>query len=421
MLKGRKTLTTILGIAAVAVSAGCGQPAGSGPTFDGNVTIVLNQPSSKLPWLGNITGQGAQLAADQVNAAGGVRVGGKTYRINLQALDNRLSPSTAVDNVKKAAAEKAVAIIDDGYTSDATYAAARDAGIPLLINFDGNTTLIDVDKRPGVFRIAPPNDAVAGKLVNYIVPKGLKLAVVHDDSEYGKDGDAQLSGLLAKQKLTPLDLELPSSAADYPTQALQVKQSGATGVIVWARSPVIAAFVKSLRQGGASAAVFAGPTAEDPIVRTQLADHPDWVEGITYASFRITTEGGPDAWNKFRGAYEAAKLNGGEVDYHVGVKARDKKDVVQPPDWQVFTYDMVYLVKAAIEKAGTVDPTGGKIINALNDVQIRSANGDNRGWKKDNHEGVVDDDIIFNTFIDMKFKPVQDDPLSKSLPPIDQE
>ena len=409
------------GAIALGALAGCGTNPGSGPTFDGNVTIVLDQPSSKLPWLGNFTQQGATLAADQVNAGGGVRVGGKHYRINLQPLDNQLSPATALDNVKKAVGEKAVAIIDDGYTTSATYQAAQDAGIPMLVDFNGDTTLIDTDKRPGVFRIAPPNDAVAAKLVAYVAQKHLALAVVHDDSEYGKDGDAQLTAALGKQNLKPLDLELPSSATDYPTQALQVKQSGATGVIVWARSPVVAAFVKALRQGGSTAAVFTGPTAEDPIVRTQLADHPDWVEGITYASFRITTEGGPDAWNKFRGAYEAGKLNGGQVDYHVGVKASDHKDVVQPPDWQIFPYDMVYLVKAALEKAGTVDPAGGKLVDALNNVQIRSANGDNRGWKKDNHEGVVDDDIIFNTFMDMKFKPVQDDPLSKSLPPIDQE
>jgi hypothetical protein len=81
---------------------------------------------------------------------------------------------------------------------------------------------------------------------------------------------------------------------------------------------------------------------------------------------------------------------------------------------------MVYLVKKALEKAGTVDPKQNKLIDALNNVQITSANGDNRGWKKDTHEGVVDDDIYFATFQDMEFKPVQDDPLSKSLPPIDQ-
>ena len=403
------------------VVAGCGI---GGSSATGQVTIVVNEPFGKLPFVGNFSLQGAQLAADKINNAGGITVGGKAYKINLQQLDNQLAPSTSLDNVNKAVSEKAVAIIDDGYTSDATYQAAQSGGVPLLIDYDGNTTLIDTDKRPGVFRIAPPNDAVATKLVDYVVGKNLKLAVVHDDSEYGKDGDAQVTAELGKKSLQPLDVTLPSDAADFSTQALQVSQGGATGVIVWARSPVLAAFVKALRQGGSTAAIFASPTAEDPVVRTQNADHPANVEGLTYGTFRVTTESGTDAWDAFRKAYEDHKFNTIDgkpaSDYRVGVDNSKKQPIVQPPDWQIFSYDMVYLVKAALEKAGTVDPIGGKLIAALNNVQIKSANGDNRGWTKDNHEGVVDDDIYFANFVDMEFKPVQDDPLSKSLPPIDQ-
>jgi len=415
--------SAVIAAATLALTA-CASSAGGNAT-SGTVTIVLNEPFARLPYVGTFTAQGANLAADQVNQAGGVKVGGKSYRIKLQQLDNQLSPSTSLGNVNEAVAEKAVAIIDDGYTSDATYQAAAAGGIPLLLDYDGNTALIDTAQRPNVFRIAPPDDAVAGKLVDYVTGKNLRLALAHDDSEYGKDGDAQLLQALAKKSLKPLDIELPSSAPGYDTEALQVKQSGAEAVIVWARSPVLAAFVKSLRQGGSTAQIFAGPTAEDPVVRTQNADHPDYVNGLTYASFRITTEAGPDAWDKFRKAYEDHNFNTDDgkpgPDYRVGVETSKHKPVVQPPDWQLFPYDMVYLVKAALEQAGTVDPAGGKLINALNAVQVKSGNGDNRGWTKDNHEGVADDDIYFATFVDMKFRPVQDDPLSKTLPPIDQE
>ncbi|GAC1577850.1 MAG: hypothetical protein NVS3B24_09430 [Candidatus Dormibacteria bacterium] len=404
---------------ALPVLTACGGSAGGG-SFDGQVTIMLNQPG-KLAYVSSFTQQGAQLAANEINGKGGVKVGGKAYRVNLQQADNQLSPSTSLDNVNRAVAQKVVAIIDDGYTVDATYEKARSAGIPILVDYSGSTTVIDTDKRPNVFRIAPPNDALAAKLAAYVGARNLQLVVVHDDSEYGQDGYTQLAAAFSKAGIKAPEVTLPTNAGDYATQALQVKQSGATGVVMWARSPVLAAFIKALRGAGSTAALFAGPTAEDPIVRTQLADHPDWVEGLTYASFRITTEGGPAAWEKFRKAYEDAKLNRGEVDFHVGVKTAAKKDVVQPPDWQVFPYDMVYLVKAALEKAGTVDPAGNRVIDALNNVQVRSANGDNRGWKKDDHEGVADDDIIFDVFHDMKFKPAPDDPLSKSLPPIDQE
>jgi ABC-type branched-subunit amino acid transport system substrate-binding protein len=387
-----------------------------------SVTIVLNTASGKLPYVGKFTQQGAQLAAEEINKAGGVSAGGKKYQIKLEALDNGLSPTIAIDNIKKAVSEKAVAIIDDGYTVDDTYQTAAAAGIPILIDYDTSAVLIDAAKRPNVYRIAPADDAMAAHLATYLAPRHLKLALVHDDSDYGKNGAQQLTDAFGKAsiQLAP-NVELASSSLGFSTQALQVKQSGATGVLLWGRAPTIAQFIKDFRQGGGTAALFSGPNAEDPIVRTQNADHPEYIEGLTYASFRITTEGGPTSWGAFRKKYEDHNFNNGGPDFKVGVKAMDKKDVVQPPDWQVFPYDMVYLVKAALDKSGTVDTSGDRLINALNGVQIKSANGDNRGWTKDNHEGVVDDDIYFAAFSDMKFKPVQDDPLSKSLPPIDQE
>jgi ABC-type branched-subunit amino acid transport system substrate-binding protein len=383
---------------------------------------MLNTPTGKLPYVAAFTQQGAQLAADEINNGSGVNVGGKRYKVRLESLDNELSPTKALDNIRKAVSEKAVAIIDDGYTVDATYQAASDAGIPILIDYDTNAALIDAGKRPNVYRIAPPNDAMAEHLASYVAPKNLKLAIVHDDSDYGQDGAEHLKDafLKAGAPLAP-EVTIPSTATGYATQALHVKQSGATGIVLWGRAPTMAQFIKDYRGGGGTAQVFSGPNAEDPIVRTQNADHPEYIDGLTYASFRITTEVGPDPWDAFRKKYEDHKFNNGDADFKVGVQASDKKDVVQPPDWQLFPYDMVYLVKGALEKSGSPDTSGNKLINALNGLQIKSGNGDNRGWTKDNHEGIVDDDIYFAVFKDMKFKPVQDDALSKSLPPIDQE
>jgi len=408
--------------AAATVLTACSLASAPATPGTDSITIVLNTASAKLPYVGKFTLQGAQLAAEEINRAGGVSVGGKKYQVKLEALDNGLSPTISLDNVRKAVSEKAVAIIDDGYTVHDTYQAAAAAGVPILIDYDTNAELVDTARRPNVYRIAPPDDAMAQHLATYLAPRHLRLALVHDDSEYGRDGARQLTDAFGKAsaRLAP-NVELPSSGIGFSTEALQVKRSGATGALLWGRAPTIAQFIKDFRQGGGTAPLFSGPNAEDPVVRTQNADHPEYVEGLTYASFRITTEGGPASWGAFRKKYEDHNFNNGGPDFKVGVKANDNKDVVQPPDWQMFPYDMVYLVKAALEKSGTVETSGDKLIGALNGVQIKSANGDNRGWTKDSHEGVVDDDIYFAAFSDMKFKPVQDDPLSKSLPPIDQE
>ena len=53
-------------------------------------------------------------------------------------------------------------------------------------------------------------------------------------------------------------------------------------------------------------------------------------------------------------------------------------------------------------------------------MTVQGANGDQRGFNRHNHEAVVDDDVYFARFHDMTYAPVQDDPLSKTLPTVDQ-
>src|SRR5258708_16179974 len=125
MMKGHAWLA--LGVTAGLALSGCGGSSeGAGPS----VTIVITVPVGALPYVARFTEQGAQLAADQVNAAGGVKVGGKSYSIKLEVLDNQSSPSASIDNIRKAAADRAVPVIDDASTANPPYPAAAQAHPP---------------------------------------------------------------------------------------------------------------------------------------------------------------------------------------------------------------------------------------------------------------------------------------------------
>jgi hypothetical protein len=84
----------------------------------------------------------------------------------------------------------------------------------------------------------------------------------------------------------------------------------------------------------------------------------------------------------------------------------------------MYSYDFVKVLAAAIVRAGSVERAD--ILPALEQVSVRGANGDERGFNERSHEGVVDDDVYFARFRDMTFAPVRDDPLSSTLPPIPQ-
>jgi hypothetical protein len=84
----------------------------------------------------------------------------------------------------------------------------------------------------------------------------------------------------------------------------------------------------------------------------------------------------------------------------------------------MYPYDCVKVLAAAMEAA--VNTKGPAVLDAMNQVDVQGANGDERGFNELNHEGVVDDDVYFAVFEDMVFVPVDDDPLSSTLQPIDQ-
>ncbi len=390
------------------VPAGCG---GGSKQPRGSLVVVVNAPFSKTPYLGQAIEDGARLAASQLNATG-VRVGGRLYGLRIETLDSALSPARAVANVRAAVDRHAVAVVDEGTGVDASWRAARDT--PIGIVFQGGDGLVDPLKRSNVFRVAPTDHGVAFRLAEYLVPQHLKVAIVHDDSGYGAAGAAELRRAFSQNRSSvAIDETVPADALDLGPQLLRARRAHATAVLIWGRPPTIAAAIAAARSSGWNVPFFAPPAGADPFVRQQLADHPGWVDGLTFASGRLTAEVGTGPFQAFEQRLESAF--GVE---RVGVSTRSRQEVIEPPETAMYAYDFVNLVGAALQKADSTEPA--RITAALEQVSVEGANGDSRGFNEHSHEGVVDDDVYFARFHDVTFAPVKDDPLSSTLPTLPQ-
>ena len=397
--------------AVLLAAAGCSSNAGGEKK---QLLIAVNAPFSLTPYVGLGIQHGVQLAINQINDAGGIQTDDGTYTLTLKTYDNALSPQRAADNVKQAVADGAVAIVDEGTGIDASWRIANDASVPLCIVYQGGEGLVDLEKRPNVFRIAPTDHGIAFRYAEYLVPKDFKLAILHDDSDYGHQGAAALEAPLSyTPKAVAINMEIPAGGTDYAPQVLQVRRSGATAILVWGIAPTVAQIVRDIRSANWSVPIFTPPSGADPTIRQQLADHPEWVDGLTFASGRMTAEVGPGPFQKFQKAYEDTFGRD-----EVGVTDAEGQKVYQPPEYPMYPYDFTRLLAAAIEAAGSAD--GDAILKALNEVSVRGANGDERGFNEKNHEGVVDDDVYFAIFNDMQYAPVRDDPLSATLDVIPQ-
>jgi branched-chain amino acid transport system substrate-binding protein len=336
------------------------------------------------------------------------------YKLKVWRMDNALSPHQAVENVRRAVEDGAVAVLDEGTGADASWRIAGAAGIPLVITYQGGTGLVDVADRPSVFRIAPTDRGISFRLAEYVIPKGLKVALLVDDTDYGQQGRVALAKAFGRNPgSVAARITLPSRGGDLAPQVLRARKAGATALLVWAQAPTIAQVLVAARSAGWQVPVFTPPPGSDPLVRQQLADHRRWIDGLTFASGRMTAELGPAQWEAFRAKYERAY--GADK---VGVQTAGGQDVVQPPEYAMYAYDAVNVLAAAIRHAGGI--RDGKVVKALEQVTVEGANGDERGFNEASHEGVVDDDVYFARFRDMTFRPVKDDPLSSTLPTIRQ-
>ena len=405
----RTTRIVVAAAGCVALLAGC---FGGGTDGSASVKVVVSAPITGTPWIGQQLERGARLAVEEINAAGGIEVGERKERVELVVRDHGGSAQQAQAHAREAVAAGAALLLTDGVGALAVAQVTGPAQLPTIITFEGGTELIDEDRRPTLYRLAPANRPMTMRLADYLADKTRRVAVVHDDTSYGKDGQAELTAAFARNE-TPVaaTVAIPVGAGDVAAQVLRARRSGADTLVVWARAPVLAAVVRAARTARWDVPIYTGPTGADPLVRQQLADRPEWVEGLTFVSFRITAEIGPEPWQKFRSAYE--KRFGPEP---VGVSGGGRP-VVQPPDWAMYPYDALYLLKAALERA---DTTGGPLIDALNSVFITGANGDERSFGPQNHEGVSQDDMYFGRFAAMRFQPVTDDILSGNLPPVPQ-
>jgi ABC-type branched-subunit amino acid transport system substrate-binding protein len=397
----------LLAVVAVALSA-CGSHSA---TPRAQLTVVVNAPFSRSPYLGQTIENGTRLAVSEVNAAG-IPVRNKTYELRVRTMDTALSPARAVANVRRAAGQGAVAIVDEGTGIDASWRLAR--GVPICVVFAGGDQVTDPIARPNVFRIAPTDHGIAFRLAEYLIPKRLKVALLHDDSDYGAAGAHALGAAFSRNRsAVAIEETLPADALDLGPQILRARRAGATALLVWGRPATIASAITAARTAGWNVPVYTPPTGADPFVRQQLADHPSWVDGLTFAGGRLTSEVGTAPFRAFEQKYESAF----GVD-EVGVKTSAGKSVIQPPETAMYAYDFVHLLAAALVKVGSTDPA--KVTEALNEVTTEGANGDERAFNKHNHDGVIDDDIYFARFHDMTYAPVADDPLSATLPQLPQ-
>ncbi|MHB8719096.1 MAG: ABC transporter substrate-binding protein [Candidatus Dormibacteria bacterium] len=408
------TGASVLVMGLVAACAGPGSSS-SAPAIT-TVTIGLNVPVTADPYVAQLITRGATLYADEANAAGGVKIGARSYRVSIKTYDDDGDPATAAANVGRAIADGDVAMLEDGIGMAESASRSQAAGMPEITITDGDLGLL-VNSRnvpyPSLYRLGIPNDAASGLLATYIQSKTSSVALIHDDSANGRDGSTQLAqALQGNVTVTPSPIEIAAAAPTLDAQVAEVAAAKPGGLAIWGSDVFIAKVVKAVRAAGLTFPIFANQQAESPAVR-QLAGAA--AEGLYLVAGRMTSEGDATSFPAFEHAM--ARYGLGPTD--AGVEDAAAQEIRQPNDVDFFAYDAVHVVVAALQKSGS--PRASQtLLDDMSLVTVTSANGDARGFDSQSHEAFAAADVYIAQIHDNQFEPVKDEQLSATLPVEDE-
>jgi len=284
--------------------------------------------------------QGAKIALDAVNKAGGIL--GKQAEIVVED-DQTTNPGIVLAFSKLAAQPDIVAFLGS-IRSTQVHAMAPDVlklGKPVMIGgTDPNLTHMG---NQWLFRFRP-NDSYSGRViaefgVNTLGKK--KWAILHSTDAFGTAGGKALSGALDKLGCPAvLDQGYANQSQDFTPVVLAIKQSGADILgSYFTFENDIGIFARQLRQLGVNI---------------------PWVGSPSITNITALKLAGPALFNTYGVADYAEESSDAAKAF--GKAYRDVVKVA-PDNQSSWTYDAITVLSAAINKAGSTDP--GKIREAI--------------------------------------------------------
>jgi branched-chain amino acid transport system substrate-binding protein len=305
-----------------------------GPKGPETIKIGVNAPlSGDILIVGKGTKFAAQMWLEDVNAAGGIAVGGKKYKVELVIVDNHSRAESAVKAITKLVTEdEVVAIVGPQSSKQAVPAGgkANELETPMISPWSTNENT--TKGRPFVFR-GCFLDSFQGSVVAHFVKKEFgftKAAVLYDvASDYPRGLAENFKGAWGKMGEVVASETFKTKDTDFSAQLTKIKDSGAEFLFApqhYAEVPLI------VRQAH------------------QLDFNKPIVGSDSWASPKMVELCGEDCHGLFFSAhYAAIGAQGATKEF---IDRYNQKHGYVPDDVAALTWDSLRIIQAAIEGAG---------------------------------------------------------------------
>jgi branched-chain amino acid transport system substrate-binding protein len=332
--------------------------AGSSAIAAETIKIGVNEPlTGAVAASGNYVTDGARIAADEINASGGVL----GSQVELVIEDNKSNPKEAVSAAEKLIVKDKVPVMMGAWSSTYTLAVMpklMEYGVPMVVE-TSSSGKITTSGNPWIFRISPTSEMEAKAFGDKVGPLGIKKAnflVVNNDWGIGA-GDEFANMLKSKGIAVGVTETMDAKATDLSAQIASIKAAGGDTLFVTTGVEQITLVLKQAKEQQLDTRIITtgGSSSPDQLIE-QAGDAANGSQHILFfAPWFPETAPNPDVAVKFVNEWNKRGMNfAGLTEGFRG-------------------YDGIMTIKAAIAGAGKADPKA--IQKALWDVKVKGVNG----------------------------------------------
>ena len=286
--------------------------------------------------LGKDIENGARMAVDEINAAGGVKIGDKTLKLELLGEDDKADPKEGTLAAQKLVDAGVVAVV--GHLNSGTSIPASkiyaDANVTQISPSATNPKLTEQGFKT-TFRVVANDNQQGGVLANYAANemKAKTIAIIDDRTAYGQ-GLADVVEKVSKEKgVKVVAREFTNDkATDFNAILTKVRAAKPDVVMYGGMDATAGPMAKQMKQLGIKAPMLAG----DGVCS------PEFIKLAGDAANVLTCSMAGEAVEKL--------AKGEEFKQKYKAKFNQEVQVYSP-----YSYDAVYVITEAIKRAGKAD------------------------------------------------------------------
>ena len=327
------------------------------------------QADVNIAVVGPLTGQyasfgaqfkaGAEMALEDINKAGGVKVGDKMHKLGIAIEDDACDPKQAVAVANKIAGQK-VSFVAGHFCSGSSIPASKvyeEEGIIQISPASTNPKLTD-EGGANVYRVCGRDDQQGSVAGAYLAKNygDKNIAVIHDKTAYGKGlADETKKAMNAAGKKEAVYEAYTAGEKDYTALVSKLKQAKIDVLYVGGYHTEAGLLVRQMREQGMKTQLISGDAL------------------VTQEYWAITGDAGEGTLMTFS---PDPRKNPAAAD--IVKRFRDRK--IEPEGYVLYTYAAIQAWQQAVGKAGSLDPA--KVIKALNSNEFDTVIGKFRFNKK---------------------------------------